>query len=216
MQHLPDAVSICTPEARITSNPSSRPAFCSRAAIANHIHSAKASFLASYSPPYPFAASTSLLGQLCTNHIARYQLCIRQATPDPPYVPSHHRSPKTKARPLRPEAYKPASYTLSSLSTVTQAIFAAGGVSDIGSLRNIQVKRQGNVVAELDLYDLLLKGDTSGDVSLMAGDVVFIPTRGKTVAVKGSVTRPAIYEVKQESSVREVIKLAGGLLPTAF
>ncbi len=114
------------------------------------------------------------------------------------------------------EAYKPASYTLSSLSTVTQAIFAAGGVSDIGSLRNIQVKRQGNVVAELDLYDLLLKGDTSGDVSLMAGDVVFIPTRGKTVAVKGSVTRPAIYEVKQESSVRDVIKLAGGLLPTAF
>ncbi|MEC8377037.1 MAG: SLBB domain-containing protein, partial [Pseudomonadota bacterium] len=114
------------------------------------------------------------------------------------------------------EAYKPASYTLSSLSTVTQAIFAAGGISDIGSLRNIQVKRQGNVVAELDLYDLLLKGDTSGDVSLMAGDVVFIPTRGKTVAVKGSVTRPAIYEVKQESSVREVIKLAGGLLPTAF
>jgi polysaccharide export outer membrane protein len=114
------------------------------------------------------------------------------------------------------EAYKPASYTLSSLSTVTQAIFAAGGISDIGSLRKIQVKRQGDVVASLDLYDFLLKGDTSGDVSLMAGDVVFIPTRGKTVSVKGSVTRPAIYELTNESSVEEIIQLAGGLLPTAF
>lgn len=114
------------------------------------------------------------------------------------------------------EAYKPASYTLSSLSTVTHAIFASGGISDIGSLRNIQVKRKGKVVASLDLYDLLLRGDTSGDISLMAGDVVFIPTRGETVTVKGSVTRPAIYELKQESSVKEVIQLAGGLLPNAF
>ena len=114
------------------------------------------------------------------------------------------------------EAYKPASYTLSSLSTVTQAIFAAGGISDIGSLRNIQVKRRGEVIASMDLYNLLLNGDTSGDISLMAGDVVFIPTRGNTVSVKGSVTRPAIYELKQESSVEDVITLAGGLLPTAF
>lgn len=114
------------------------------------------------------------------------------------------------------EAYKPASYTLSSLSTVTQAIFAAGGISDIGSLRNIQVKRRGEVIASMDLYNLLLNGDTSGDISLMAGDVVFIPTRGNTVSVKGSVTRPAIYELKQENSVEDVITLAGGLLPTAF
>ncbi len=114
------------------------------------------------------------------------------------------------------EAYKPASYTISSLSTVTQAIFAAGGVNDIGSLRNIEVKRNGNVVAILDLYDLLLKGDTSGDVSLMAGDVVFIPTKGKSVSVKGAVPRPAIYELDGEETVRDVVKLAGGLLPNAY
>ena len=114
------------------------------------------------------------------------------------------------------EAYKPASYTISSLSTVTQAIFAAGGINEIGSLRNIEVKRNGKSVASLDLYDLLLKGDTSGDVSLMAGDVVFIPTKGKSVSVKGAVPRPAIYELDGEETVRDVINLAGGLLPNAY
>lgn len=114
------------------------------------------------------------------------------------------------------EAYKPASYTISSLSTVTQALFAAGGINEIGSLRNISVKRNGKTVATLDLYDLLLKGDTSGDVSLMAGDVVFIPTKGTTVSVTGEVARPAIYEIDGEKTVREAIALAGGLLPTAY
>lgn len=114
------------------------------------------------------------------------------------------------------EAYRAASYTLSSLATVTQAIYAAGGINEIGSLRNIQVKRRGKVVATLDLYQLLLAGDTSGDVSLMAGDVVFIPTVGKTVGVKGEVSRPAIYELKNEQNISDVIKLAGGVTATAF
>tara|TARA_R110000782_G_scaffold86188_1_gene167271 strand:- start:359 stop:3148 length:2790 start_codon:yes stop_codon:yes gene_type:complete len=114
------------------------------------------------------------------------------------------------------EAYRAASYTLSSLATVTQAIYAAGGINEIGSLRNIQVKRRGKVVATLDLYQLLLAGDTSGDVSLMAGDVVFIPTVGKTVGVKGEVSRPAIYELKSEQNIGEVIKLAGGVTAKAF
>jgi protein involved in polysaccharide export with SLBB domain len=114
------------------------------------------------------------------------------------------------------EAYKPASYTLSSLATVTQALYAAGGVNNIGSLRNIQVKRQGKIVTSFDLYDLLLKGDTSNDINLSAGDVVFIPTVGKTVGIKGGVTRPAIYELKNEQSIAELLSLAGGLLPTAF
>ena len=114
------------------------------------------------------------------------------------------------------EAYRAASYTLSSLATVTQAIYAAGGINEIGSLRNIQVKRRGKVVATLDLYQLLLAGDTSGDVSLMAGDVVFIPTVGNTVGVKGEVSRPAIYELKNEQNIGDVIKLAGGVTATAF
>jgi len=114
------------------------------------------------------------------------------------------------------EAYKPASYTLSSLATVTQALYAAGGINNIGSLRNIQIKRQGKLITTFDLYDLLLKGDTSNDVNLMSGDVVFIPTVGKTVGVKGEVTRPAIYEVKNEKNVTQLINLAGGMLPTAY
>ena len=114
------------------------------------------------------------------------------------------------------EAYRAASYTLSSLATVTQAIYAAGGINEIGSLRNIQVKRRGKVVATLDLYQLLLAGDTSGDVSLMAGDVVFIPTVGETVGIKGEVSRPAIYELKNEQNINQVIKLAGGVTATAF
>jgi len=114
------------------------------------------------------------------------------------------------------EAYRAASYTLSSLATVTQAIYAAGGINEIGSLRNIQVKRRGKVVATLDLYQLLLAGDTSGDINLMAGDVVFIPTVGATVGVKGEVNRPAIYELKNEVSIDEVIQLAGGVKATAY
>lgn len=114
------------------------------------------------------------------------------------------------------EAYRAASYTLSSLSTVTQALYAAGGISDIGSLRNIQVKRRGEVIANLDLYQLLLKGDTSGDINLMAGDVVFIPTVGATIGVKGEVNRPAIYELKNEANIGDVIGLAGGAKATAY
>lgn len=114
------------------------------------------------------------------------------------------------------EAYRPGSYTVSSLSTVTHAIFAAGGIKEIGSLRNIQLKRQGQVVATLDLYDLLLRGDTSADISLLPGDVVFIPTLGKTAGIAGEVLRPAMYELKGEQSSADLLKLAGGLLPTAY
>jgi len=114
------------------------------------------------------------------------------------------------------EAYKPGSYTVSSLSTVTHALFAAGGIKDIGSLRNIQLKRQGLVVATLDLYDLLLKGDTSADLSLLPGDVVFIPTLGRTAGIAGEVLRPAMYELKAEQTTADLLKLAGGLLPTAY
>jgi polysaccharide export outer membrane protein len=114
------------------------------------------------------------------------------------------------------EAYRPASYTLSSLSTVTQALYAAGGVNNIGSLRNIQIKRNGKVVSTFDLYDLLLQGNTADDVNLMTGDVVFVPTVGKTVGIKGEVVRPAIYEIKHEDTLPKLIQLAGGLLPTAY
>jgi protein involved in polysaccharide export with SLBB domain len=113
------------------------------------------------------------------------------------------------------EANKPGSYTVSGLSTMTNALFVSGGVKKIGSLRNIQLKRDGRLVSTLDLYDLLLRGDTSGDHQLLPGDVIFLPPIGNTVAVYGSVRRPAIYELKNEKTAEQAIQLAGGLLPDA-
>ena len=113
------------------------------------------------------------------------------------------------------EAEKPGSYTVSGLSTMTNALFVSGGVKKIGSLRNIELKRNGRLVTVLDLYDLLLHGNTSGDQQLMPGDVIFIPPIGNTVSVYGAVRRPAIYELKGEKDVDQVIGIAGGLVPDA-
>lgn len=109
------------------------------------------------------------------------------------------------------EARAPGSFTISGLGTITSALFAAGGVKRIGSLRNIQLKRQGALVRQLDLYDLLIHGDTSADAKLLPGDVIFIPPVKATVAIDGEVRRPAIYELRNESSVEDLIHLAGGL-----
>jgi len=110
----------------------------------------------------------------------------------------------------------PGSYVVGSLSTMTNAIFASGGITKIGSLRNIQLKRRGKLITALDLYDLLLRGDTSKDARLLPGDVIFVPPIGRTVGVAGEVKRPAIYEIHKEKTVAEALELAGGLLPTAF
>lgn len=114
------------------------------------------------------------------------------------------------------DARRPGSYTVSALSTVTHALFVSGGITPMGSLRNIELKRSGNVVKRLDLYDLLLNGDTSSDVRLLPGDVIFVPPLGRTVGLVGEIRRPAIYELRQEQTIREALKLAGGMLPTAY
>ena len=111
---------------------------------------------------------------------------------------------------------RPGSYTVSGLSTISNALFVSGGIKKTGSLRNIQLKRDGQVMAVIDLYDFLLKGNTSDDERLLPGDVVFVPPIGKTAGIAGQVVRPAIYELKRERSVGDLIKLSGGLLPTAY
>jgi polysaccharide biosynthesis/export protein len=108
------------------------------------------------------------------------------------------------------ETNRPGSYAVSGLSTITSALYASGGVKPIGSLRNIQLKRQGAIIRRLDLYDLLLRGDTSDDAKLLPGDVIFIPPVTGTVAVDGEVQRPAIYELKDSTSVHDIVQLAGG------
>jgi protein involved in polysaccharide export with SLBB domain len=109
------------------------------------------------------------------------------------------------------EAQRPGSYTVSGLATVTSALYASGGIKTTGSLRDVQLKRQGALVRRLDLYDLLLRGDTSNDAKLQAGDVIFIPPVGATVSVEGEVRRPAIYELKGSVSLGAAVALAGGL-----
>lgn len=110
---------------------------------------------------------------------------------------------------------RPGAYTVSSLARITNGLFYAGGITEIGSLRRVQLKRGGQLVTTLDLYDLLLQGDTRNDAQLRADDVVFVPPVDIQVAIDGEVKRPAIYELKKGRSLKRVLELAGGLSPTA-
>jgi len=114
------------------------------------------------------------------------------------------------------EVAVPGAYSVSALTTVTQALFQAGGVSDIGSLRNIQVKRRDRVAATFDAYSLLMKGDASGDLRLQSGDVVFVPPYDGIVTVNGAVKRPMIYEFKAPETVMDSVNMAGGLNEDAY
>jgi len=115
------------------------------------------------------------------------------------------------------QARRPGSYVISSLSTLTNALFATGGPTPQGSMRHIQLKRSGKVIVDFDLYDLLQHGDKSNDVQLLPGDVIYIPPVGPQVAVAGSVNVPAIYELKSAdtSTVGDVLGLAAGLTSVA-
>lgn len=114
------------------------------------------------------------------------------------------------------EAVTPGSYTLSSLSTVYNALFAAGGPSKRGSMRNIQLIRNNIVVKIIDLYDFLLKGDKSEDERLQSGDTIFIPVIGPVAGITGNVKRLAIYEIKRSMVLEELIDLAGGVTPVGY
>ncbi|MCH6257891.1 SLBB domain-containing protein [Puniceicoccaceae bacterium K14] len=112
----------------------------------------------------------------------------------------------------------PGSYSISSLSTITNALFVSGGISNIGSLRNIQLKRNGSLVGTFDLYDLLLRGDTSSDLILEPGDVIFVPPVGPQFGISGEVKRPAIYEMRDDEvySINSLVKYAGGFTSAAY
>jgi protein involved in polysaccharide export with SLBB domain len=112
-------------------------------------------------------------------------------------------------------ARRPGTYTLSSLSTLVTALFATGGPAVQGSLRNIELRRNGQTVTHFDLYDLLIFGDMSKDTQLLPGDVIYIPPVGAEVAVAGDVRVPAIYELKDGTTVEQVLRFAGGLASTA-
>ena len=113
------------------------------------------------------------------------------------------------------ETRRPGAYTVSSLSTLVNALFASGGVKPQGSLRRIELHRANNTVTTVDLYDLLLRGDKSKDIALQPGDILFVPAAGPQVALAGSVTNPAIYELRGETTLKQLLQLANGVTSTA-
>ncbi|MEN9544256.1 MAG: hypothetical protein RLZZ598_1089 [Pseudomonadota bacterium] len=110
---------------------------------------------------------------------------------------------------------KPGAYNVSSLSTLTQALFAAGGPSASGSYRNIELRRAGVTRLRYDLYDLLLTGDRTGDLIVQPDDVIFVGPIGPQAALVGSVNRPAIFELKAGDTLADVLRMAGGFSTVA-
>ena len=108
------------------------------------------------------------------------------------------------------EVKNPGSYVLPGLSTLLNALYQAGGPTQTGSLRNIRVERNRQAIVEMDLYDLLLRGERGSDIALQSGDTIFVPSIGPTVTIKGEVRRPAIYELKGQTTIRQALDTAGG------
>ena len=110
------------------------------------------------------------------------------------------------------EAYKPGRYVMSGLSSVSNALFVSGGVNEQGSLRNIQVRRQNEVIRTYDFYDFLLRGSLESDVVLQDGDIIFIPFIESSVTLGGAFKRPYRYEIKEGETIEDAIYLAGGFV----
>lgn len=114
------------------------------------------------------------------------------------------------------EINTPGRYELNSLSTILHSLYAAGGPTTMGTLRGIKLMRDGQLVSEIDLYDLLLRGSDKGDVRLSSGDTVFVPRIGPVIGVAGFVKAPAIYETKGAMHLDELFELAGGFTPASY
>ncbi len=114
------------------------------------------------------------------------------------------------------EVRQPGSFTVSSLSTMINALFSAGGPLRVGSLRNVELKRNHHTVGSFDLYDFLLRGDKTRDFRLEPGDTIFIPPIGPVAAIAGEVKRPAIYELNGTTRLEDLIEMAGGLTPQSY
>ena len=114
------------------------------------------------------------------------------------------------------EVKSPGAYDVSSLSTLINALTAAGGPTKKGTLRNIKVKRGGKTVETVDLYDFFLKGDKSRDIRLQSGDTIYVPAVGKVAGIAGNVRRPAIYELNGEKTLKDLLTLADGIPPTGY
>ena len=114
------------------------------------------------------------------------------------------------------EVRRQGAYTVSALSTMLNALLTGGGIKDSGSLRKIELKRKGMTISTLDLYDLMLNGDTSADALLQPGDVIFVPVVKNQITISGSVRRSAKYETLGGETLKDAIELAGGVNDRAY
>ncbi|MDE6378579.1 MAG: SLBB domain-containing protein, partial [Duncaniella sp.] len=114
------------------------------------------------------------------------------------------------------EAATPGTYRMSPFSTVLHALYRAGGISDIGSLRNIQVSRNGRKIADVDIYDFLFNQKSNGNIRLQEGDIIYVPTYDQLVDITGNVKRPMYYEIKPDETVKQVLDFAGGFTGDAY
>ena len=114
------------------------------------------------------------------------------------------------------EVVQPGTYALSAFSTVFHALYRAGGVNDIGSLRNVQLVRNGKKVATIDVYDFIMQGKTQDDIRLEEGDVVIVPAYESLVQIAGNVKRPMRYEMKAGETLEKLIEYAGGFTSDAY
>ena len=123
-------------------------------------------------------------------------------------------------RPLRimvlGEVSQPGAYSVSPSATLFTALYYFRGPTALGSLRDIRLIRNGKQIASIDFYDYLLSGKQTNDVRLQLDDVIFIPTRGKTISIQGSINRNAIFELKQDENISDLVQMAGGIEITAF
>jgi protein involved in polysaccharide export with SLBB domain len=114
------------------------------------------------------------------------------------------------------EVKNPGTYSVGSLSTIVTALYATGGPTKNGSLRNIKLIRNGETITILDLYDFFIKGIKDNDARLEQGDTIFIPVIAPVVGISGYVKRPAIYETKGSQTIADIIDLSGGVLPVSY
>ena len=114
------------------------------------------------------------------------------------------------------EVERPGTYNVSGMSTVIDALYAAGGLRKTGSLRSIKVTRNGGTVATVDLYTFLIEGRKVQDIRLHPGDTVFVPVIGPVAGIAGNVRRPAIYEIQDHTTIGQLLELAGGVMPTGY
>ncbi|ERL46903.1 iron complex transport system ATP-binding protein [Candidatus Micropelagos thuwalensis] len=109
----------------------------------------------------------------------------------------------------------PGVYSMPALSRVTHALYLAGGITELGTYRNIQVKRGGKLVGKVDLYDFLINGDNSSDINLRSNDVILVGESNKNLQITGAVKRPGIFELKGGDDAKAIISYAGGMAPGA-